>query len=45
VLRAKVEITCSPDNVDYFLVDESDIQKVPDNLISKPQKNYANNAE
>ena len=27
VLRAKVEITCSPDNVDYFLVDESDIQK------------------
>ena len=37
VLRAKVEITCSPDNVDYFLVDESDIQKVPDNLISKPQ--------
>ena len=38
VLRAKVEITCSPDNLDYFLVDESDIQKVPDNLISKPQK-------
>ena len=37
VLRAKVEITCSPDYVDYFLVDESDIQKVPDNLISKPQ--------
>jgi len=37
VLRAKVEITCSPDNVDYFLIDESDIQKVPDNLISKPQ--------
>ena len=37
VLRAKVEITCSPDNLDYFLVDESDIQKVPDNLISKPQ--------
>ena len=37
VLRAKVKITCSPDNVDYFLIDESDIQKVPDNLISKPQ--------
>ena len=37
VLRAKVEILCSPDNVDYFLIDESDIQKVPDNLISKPQ--------
>ena len=37
VLRAKVEITCSPDNVNYFLIDESDIQKVPDNLISKPQ--------
>ena len=37
VLRAKVEITCSPDNVGYFLIDGSDIQKVPDNLISKPQ--------
>ena len=37
VLRAKVEISCSPDDVDYFLIDESDIQKVPDNLISKPQ--------
>jgi folate-binding protein YgfZ len=37
VLRAKVEITCSPDYVDYFLVDENDIHKVPDNLISKPQ--------
>ena len=37
VLRAKVEITCSPEDVDYFLIDEGDIQKVPDNLISKPQ--------
>ena len=37
VLRAKVKVTCSSNNLDYFLIDEGDIQKVPDNLISKPQ--------
>ena len=37
VLRAKVEITCSPEDVDYFLVDESDIKKLSNNFSSIPQ--------
>ena len=37
VLRAKVEITCSPEDVDYFLVEESDIKKLPNNFSSIPQ--------
>ena len=37
VLRSKVEIICSPEDVDYFLVDESDIKKLPDNFSSIPQ--------
>ena len=37
VLRAKVEIICTPEDVDYFLVDESDVKKLTDNLSSIPQ--------
>ena len=37
VLRAKVEIICTPEDVDYFLVDESDVKKLTGNLSSIPQ--------
>ena len=37
VLRAKVEIICAPEDVDYFLADESDVKKLTDNLSSIPQ--------
>ena len=37
VLRAKVEILSSPEDVDYFLADESDVKKLTDNFSSIPQ--------
>jgi len=37
VLRAKVEVLSSPEDVDYFLVDESDLKKLTSNLSSIPQ--------
>ena len=37
VLRAKVEILSSPEDVDYFLVDESNIKKLNNNFSSIPQ--------
>ena len=37
VLRAKVEISSSPEGVDYFLVDESNIKKLHNNFSSIPQ--------
>jgi len=37
VLRAKVEIKCSPEDLTYFLVDKNGIEKLPNNLISIPQ--------
>jgi hypothetical protein len=37
VLRAKVEILSSPEDIDYFLVDESNIKKLHNNFSSIPQ--------
>ena len=37
VLRAKVKILYSPEDVDYFLVDESNIKKLPNNFGSIPK--------
>jgi len=37
VLRAKVEIKCSLEDLNYFLVDKNGIEKLPNNLISIPQ--------
>ena len=36
VLRAKVEIICAPEDVDYFLADESDVKKLTDNFNECP---------
>ncbi|MBT4182786.1 MAG: folate-binding protein YgfZ [Nitrosomonadales bacterium] len=37
ILRSDVKITCSPKNVDYFLVDKNNLQKLPNSLISIPE--------
>ena len=38
VLRSDVEITCSPENIDYYLVNKDNIETLSDDLISLPKK-------